>query len=56
MFKAAVMICGMLLAGCTAQTGSTPPPMSPMDECRQATQNGDTTAIAQKCAAITRDQ
>lgn len=56
MFKAAAIICGMLLAGCTTQTGSTSPPMSPMEECRQAAQNADTTAIAQKCAAITRDQ
>ncbi|MDX6020355.1 hypothetical protein SIL08_08715 [Scandinavium sp. V105_16] len=56
MFKAAMIICGMLLAGCAAQTVNTPPPLSPMDECKQATQEGNTVTIAQKCAAITRDQ
>jgi hypothetical protein len=56
MFKAVAIVCGLFLAGCAAQSGSTPPPMSPMDECRQAQQSGDTTTIAQKCAAIMRDQ
>ncbi|MCE0825599.1 MULTISPECIES: hypothetical protein [Buttiauxella] len=56
MFKAGVILCGILLSGCAAQTVNTPPPMSPMDECNQATKNGDTVTIAEKCSAITRDR
>ncbi|MFP2506775.1 hypothetical protein [Enterobacteriaceae bacterium RIT711] len=56
MHKAGVIIFGLLLAGCAAQTVNTPPPLSPMDACIQATQSSDTVATAKNCSLITRDQ
>lgn len=56
MHKAGAMIFGLLLVGCAAQTVNTPPPLSPMDACIQATQSSDTVATAKNCSLITRDQ
>ena len=56
MFKAGVIFCGLLLAGCAAQTVNTPPPLSPMDECIKATKNNDTAGTAKYCGLVTRDR
>lgn len=56
MYQAALIFCGLLLAGCAAQTVNTPPPLSPMDECIQATKNNDTAGAAKNCSLVTRDR
>ncbi|WMY75449.1 hypothetical protein RHD99_05690 [Buttiauxella selenatireducens] len=56
MTQAALIFCGLLLAGCAAQTVNTPPPLSPMDECIQATKNNDTAGAAKNCSLVTRDR
>ena len=56
MFKAGVILCGILLSGCAAQTVNTPPPLTPMDECIKATQNNDTAGTAKYCGLVTRDR
>lgn len=56
MYKTGVILCGLLLAGCAAQTVNTPPPLSPMDECIKATQSNDTAATAKHCSLVTRDR
>lgn len=56
MRQAAVILCGILLAGCAAQNVNTPPPLSPMDECVKATKSNDTAGAAKNCSLVTRDQ
>ncbi|WP_181012870.1 hypothetical protein [Citrobacter amalonaticus] len=51
-----IVLAVLLLSGCAARTANPPPSQSPMDECRQAQQSGDSIASAEKCGAIMRDQ
>ncbi|AZT39668.1 hypothetical protein ELZ88_24365 (plasmid) [Salmonella enterica subsp. enterica serovar Karamoja] len=52
-----LLIGSSILTGCSSSyTGSQPSQISPLDECHQAMQNGDTLAIAEKCDEISRDK
>ncbi|EGI5923902.1 hypothetical protein AE372_004821 [Salmonella enterica subsp. enterica serovar Colindale] len=51
------IIISSVLTGCSSShTGGQPSQTSPLDECHQAMQSGDTLAIAEKCDEISRDK
>ncbi|EML8489961.1 hypothetical protein WAB73_003188 [Salmonella enterica subsp. enterica] len=51
------LIASSILTGCSSRyTGSQPSQTSPLDECQQAMQSGDTLVIAEKCDEISKDK
>jgi hypothetical protein len=58
MTKSALIICGLLLAGCQSMTSkSAPETVSPMDyqACIQAAKSGDGAASDEKCQKVLQD-